>query len=729
MKLTGKVLNFKMLILTALLGVNTLAWAAPVDIYRSVGPNNSTALADSGLGAVSFDINNGVLTFSSGMPNNVGVGDVVQYYSGSTYFLVFVHGRLSSTQYQVRNADGSTPADVPSNANWSIYRAYQSLKDAVGGTENSAIDSSVSNFDSGPHDLTASNEIWHIACYGDAVDNAQVDISGWGTSLTQYLHIFTPYASSQVGISQRHDGVWTNGAYRLILNNKNALQSDTNHILIEGLQIQVSGVNNNNQSAIYLKGQTGPTEIKITGCILQGANDSGNNKNGHWGVQTGSTNVNGNIIIWNNIIYGFLGDNGHSDNGGLGLKYNNQNYFVYNNTVDNCRQGILLSSGTAEAINNITQNCSDGFVGLFSATSDYNLSDINNNDAPGTHSKNNANVNFVGASDYHLAPSDTSARASGLELSGYGSYAFNDDIDRQSRSWRWDMGADEQTLVANPTYTPTYTDTPTFTPTFTPTITPTSTITPTFTRTITKTHTPTATHTPTFTPTFTPSATLTASPTFTHTPTASPTYTNTRTVTPTFTRTHTPTVTPTSTHTKTATPTRTVTATATHTPTITHTRTATPTCTNSPTITATSTPTPTFTSTNTMTPTVTVTPTFTHSATSTHTPTVTPTSSPTTTAQPSESLARVVVFPNPYIEHKENYRTISFIYLTYQAKIRVYDLAGQLIWEAEKNNGSDRISWIGVKNEDGQNLASGVYIYIITNRQGEKKTGKIAILR
>ncbi len=726
MKLISERMKIVFFITAVFLGVNTITLAATA-IYRSVGPGNSSALADDNGGTNDLNITNGIITFSASVANNIGVGDVVQYNDGS-FHIVFIHDRINSTRFQVRSADGTLPSDVASNSSWSIFRAYTSLNNAVNGTENSVIDGSVNDFDSGARDLTVYNEVWNIACYNDGIDSTVVKISSWTTSSTQYLHIFTPYDATQVGSSQRHNGVWTNGAYRLILNNKNALQLDTNHILIEGLQIQVSGVNNTDQSAIYLKGQTGPTEIKITGCILQGANDSGNNKNGHWGVQTDSTNVNGNIIIWNNIIYGFLGDNAHSDNGGLGLKYGNQNYFIYNNTVDNCKQGILLSSGTAEAINNITQNCSDGFVGLFSATSDYNLSDINN-DAPGTHSKNNAAVNFVGASDYHLAPSDTSARASGLELSGYGSYAFNDDIDRQSRSWRWDMGADEQTLAANPTYTPTYTDTPTFTPTFTPTITPTSTVTLTFTRTITKTHTPTVTHTPTFTPTFTPSATLTASPTFTHTPTASPTFTHTPTVTPTFTRTHTPTATPTFTHTQTATPTKTVTATNTHTPTVTPTRTATPTCTHSPTITATSTHTPTFTSTSTMTPTVTVTPTFTHSATSTNTPTVTPTSSPTTTAQPSESLAKVVVFPNPYIEHKENYRTINFIYLTFNAKIRVYNLAGKLVWEAEKNDGSDRIGWIGVKNNEGQKLASGVYIYMITNRQGEKKTGKIAILR
>jgi hypothetical protein len=111
------------------------------------------------------------------------------------------------------------------------------------------------------------------------------------------------------------------------------------------------------------------------------------------------------------------------------------------------------------------------------------------------------------------------------------------------------------------------------------------------------------------------------------------------------------------------------------------------------------------------------------------TPTITPTHTPTTTAQPSDNLDQVVVFPNPYLDAKAYFKQINFIHLTYNARVRVFTLSGELVWEKEKNDGSDRIRWEGVVNRSGQKLASGVYIYIVTNSQGQKRPGKLAVVR
>ncbi len=210
---------------------------------------------------------------------------------------------------------------------------------------------------------------------------------------------------------------------------------------------------------------------------------------------------------------------------------------------------------------------------------------------------------------------------------------------------------------------------------------------------------------PTDTPTITPSSTRT--PTFTATSTI------TRTSTPTYTRTHTPT----------CTATRTITRTFTPTPT------RTPTFTITPTYTVTSTYTLTYTPTGTRTATMTVTPTFTITPTITPTSTITLTPTPTTTAHPSDNLDRVIVFPNPYIEIKSAFKRINFIHLTFNASLKVYNLSGELVWEAEKNDGSDRIEWKGVTNMSGRKLSSGIYLYVIQNDEGQRRTGKLAILR
>ncbi|MBN1594292.1 T9SS type A sorting domain-containing protein, partial [candidate division FCPU426 bacterium] len=147
------------------------------------------------------------------------------------------------------------------------------------------------------------------------------------------------------------------------------------------------------------------------------------------------------------------------------------------------------------------------------------------------------------------------------------------------------------------------------------------------------------------------------------------------------------------------------------------------------TITNTYTATPTFTATPTITLTNTVSPTLTPSPTVTPTPTITMTQTPTTTAEPARNLENVVVFPNPYVEKQANYKRINFIRLTFQANVRIYTITGQLVWEGDKNDGSDRLVWEGVRNSSGNRLASGVYIYVITNEDGERRTGKVAILR
>jgi hypothetical protein len=84
-------------------------------------------------------------------------------------------------------------------------------------------------------------------------------------------------------------------------------------------------------------------------------------------------------------------------------------------------------------------------------------------------------------------------------------------------------------------------------------------------------------------------------------------------------------------------------------------------------------------------------------------------------------LENLRVFPNPfkpYIGHT----VVNFEGLTSSATIRIYDIKGRLVEEIAETNGDGLATW---KPE----AASGVYIYSVTNPQGAKKTGKIAIIR
>ena len=70
---------------------------------------------------------------------------------------------------------------------------------------------------------------------------------------------------------------------------------------------------------------------------------------------------------------------------------------------------------------------------------------------------------------------------------------------------------------------------------------------------------------------------------------------------------------------------------------------------------------------------------------------------------------------------------ITFANLTEDVTIRIYTMAGELVIESDAN-GDPEWPW-DIKNAASRKVASGIYIYYITNSKGEKKTGKFAIIR
>src|SRR5690606_28101569 len=109
-----------------------------------------------------MSITGSIATFSSGLPTNIGVGDVLKY-DGSN--VAFIHYRYSPTRYLVRMADGSAPADAGSTTTWNMYRAYTSLANAEAQTENATI---AVNFDTSKDLTAAGGSQMHWALYADA---------------------------------------------------------------------------------------------------------------------------------------------------------------------------------------------------------------------------------------------------------------------------------------------------------------------------------------------------------------------------------------------------------------------------------------------------------------------------------------------------------------------------------------------------------------------------------
>ncbi|MEW6620507.1 MAG: hypothetical protein AB1422_14420, partial [bacterium] len=89
------------------------------------------------------------------------------------------------------------------------------------------------------------------------------------------------------------------------------------------------------------------------------------------------------------------------------------------------------------------------------------------------------------------------------------------------------------------------------------------------------------------------------------------------------------------------------------------------------------------------------------------------------------NLSNFIVYPVPFKPQRGD-KEIIFEGLPMDCKIRIYDIAGSLRRFVEHIEGY----WCwDVRDDYGHPLESGVYIYIITDNEEEKKTGKIAVIR
>ncbi|MGQ9535375.1 MAG: sialidase family protein [bacterium] len=90
--------------------------------------------------------------------------------------------------------------------------------------------------------------------------------------------------------------------------------------------------------------------------------------------------------------------------------------------------------------------------------------------------------------------------------------------------------------------------------------------------------------------------------------------------------------------------------------------------------------------------------------------------------QPRSSLDSLRVAPIPFKPHRNpEHDAIHFQGLPAGAKVRVYDAAGTLVWHATED-GDGHIEWKA-------DVASGIYIYLITSPNGESRKGKLSVIR
>jgi hypothetical protein len=92
-----------------------------------------------------------------------------------------------------------------------------------------------------------------------------------------------------------------------------------------------------------------------------------------------------------------------------------------------------------------------------------------------------------------------------------------------------------------------------------------------------------------------------------------------------------------------------------------------------------------------------------------------------------ENLSNVFVYPNPCYTSK-NYQ-LTFAGLTENVTIKIFNITGELVRTLQKNDKGDKTNW-DLKNEAGEKVASGIYIYlVIDNDTGERTCGKLGVVR
>lgn len=84
------------------------------------------------------------------------------------------------------------------------------------------------------------------------------------------------------------------------------------------------------------------------------------------------------------------------------------------------------------------------------------------------------------------------------------------------------------------------------------------------------------------------------------------------------------------------------------------------------------------------------------------------------------------VFPNPWRSDRDGATSITFDRLPSDSTVRVFTTSGREIKTLDAASGT--ATWDGT-NDSGERVASGIYLFLVSDILGQEHSGKFAIIR
>jgi len=268
-------------------------------------------------------------------------------------------------------------------------------------------------------DITAVGIITFLCRGSTNADTTAVAIDGWTTDATHYVVV-------SVDSEDRHAGTWSDTKYRLATaSNARTLFINENYTIVDGVQLSKNSYTN-----IGVIGVNAGTAT-VKSCILKVV--------GTEQFLFATSGGAGTVEVRNSILYASVR---------YGFYLNSSGTVNLNNvTVAGCpRHGVQRVAGTVNCNNvasigngdNSTYFCFSGTITKTNCASTDTTADGTNCETGIAHSTSTFVNVTAGSQDYHLV-SGSGLIDQGSDLSG----TFTTDIDGETRSGTWDIGADE----------------------------------------------------------------------------------------------------------------------------------------------------------------------------------------------------------------------------------------------------------------------------------------------